>query len=792
MPIQPQPLKVILAAVQGAAIVTAMVVAIVTSCGRLYSQALPPADVLTQHNDNLRTGHYTTETLLTPAVVRSPKFLRLADFTLPDCITGSVNPNSAADQIYAQPLYVRSVQVRTGYVNVLFVATQHNCVFAFYADSGKVLWMRSLGPPVPVTSLKASFVLINPFLGITSTPAIDRTRNSLYVVSMTPNTPSVDVPAAFSHTLYDLDLFSGTIKNSKLIRSKDFAPIPGTGGGSLAGELPFDPFFQINRASLLLQNSMIYVAFGGSFERFPYHGWVFSYNVASLAPVSIYATNPDGTGAGIWQSGNGLAGDGSSIFVSTGQGGDETKGAYEGPLDSRGSSVIKLSANLKEMDWFLPFNQQCLDTCDLDLATAGPVLLPGLQRLLAGGKEGRIYLLDTNNLGHGPVPQDSQIQGCFKATEDQNPDHAATAHTRCESTLCVPGTWMGEANLYPHIHGSPVVWTEQLGSRYRVYVQGESDRLKAFRFDKGTFHDKSSRPLDCFPLPGNAAPFDQSDEIAPYDTMPGGILALSSNNQQVGTVILWVSIPIGGECGGTGDHPCSAEDGTHLVTGKLRAYNAENLRDLLWEQTLDSKHYVKFVPPTIAGGNVYMAGIGRVAVFGLGTPTSFTKVKIKIDTGHDNAREDSELWLKFAGTPAFCLKPSNNASPSAVCPTNGGSAPEWPNFSSSTQTFNLSAPTVLDTSTMTISLIEHNSNGETDDNWDIQGITVTGIDSLSKPTLLLDISNKPSGDNCIARLKGPPNPSSVSYVLSASNPTGRNLKNPTPTSGPTPPGSCPQ
>src|SRR5260370_4849697 len=111
------------------------------ACGLLYAQG----DVLTQHNDNQRTGHYTAETILTPALVKSPQFRRLPDITLLD----------PTDQIYAQPLYVQALQMPSvGTMNVLFVATEHNGVYAFDADlGGTPLWMRSLSPPAAVDSL---------------------------------------------------------------------------------------------------------------------------------------------------------------------------------------------------------------------------------------------------------------------------------------------------------------------------------------------------------------------------------------------------------------------------------------------------------------------------------------------------------------------------------------------------------------------------------------------------------------------------------------------------------------
>lgn len=180
-------------------------------------------------------------------------------------------------------------------------------------------------------------------------------------------------------------------------------------------------------------------------------------------------------------------------------------------------------------------------------------------------------------------------------------------------------------------------------------------------------------------------------------------------------------------------------------------------------------------------------------------PTAFTALGITIVTGNDDARSDTELTASLPGEPGICLKPSNNADADGVCP-NGGSSHDqngnqsWNNWKTSSQKFNLANPeTLAQLGTITINLIEHNSGFESDDNWDIQGIFVTGFDSSNNAFLLLSLSNprdSHNNDNCLARLRGSPNPSSVTYNLSSSNPSGSNLSNPT--FGPTPPGSCPQ
>jgi hypothetical protein len=174
----------------------------------------------------------------------------------------------------------------------------------------------------------------------------------------------------------------------------------------------------------------------------------------------------------------------------------------------------------------------------------------------------------------------------------------------------------------------------------------------------------------------------------------------------------------------------------------------------------------------------------------------FVAVRLVIITGGDDARSDTELTATIPGQPAMCLKPSNNAKPDSTC-ANGSSSHDqngnqsWNNGTTSNQIFRLPNPTpATQLTSLTITLIEHPSGFEGADNWDLQGITVAGYDANGNSTTLLQMSNPPNGNNCMARLKGPPNPSSVTYNLSVANPGGSNLSNPT--FGPTPPGSCPQ
>jgi len=196
----------------------------------------------------------------------------------------------------------------------------------------------------------------------------------------------------------------------------------------------------------------------------------------------------------------------------------------------------------------------------------------------------------------------------------------------------------------------------------------------------------------------------------------------------------------------------------------------------------------------------FNAVVGYDLVTGWGSPklglindltfgfTNVVSLGITVATGNDNARSDSEIWATVPGEPTLCLKPSNNANSDSVCP-NGGSAAdqngqqEWKNFTSSAQTFTLATPESLTAlSTMTVRLISHNNGGETDDNWDIQGITVFATDTTGGTTTLLNVSNPNNGSNCIVRLTG--KIGSFTFILNPGNPTGSNPG--------IPPGSCPQ
>jgi hypothetical protein len=154
-------------------------------------------------------------------------------------------------------------------------------------------------------------------------------------------------------------------------------------------------------------------------------------------------------------------------------------------------------------------------------------------------------------------------------------------------------------------------------------------------------------------------------------------------------------------------------------------------------------------------------------------PNDIVSLGVSITTGDDNARADSELWITVEGQGHQCLKPSNNANSDSVCP-NGGSArdqngrQEWQDGSTdpSPQNFSVGLPAPI-LSALDIQLISHDSWPESADNWDIQAITVTGTTRGGNTMTLFTQTNSmpPNSSNCIARLKGAPNATTVRIPL---------------------------
>ncbi len=587
-------------------------------------------NVLTHHQDARRSGTNLKETDLTVEKLKNNQFGKKC-FRL-------VNGN-----LYAQPLVVTQAEIAgsAGPRNVVIVATEHNSVYAFDADdtdqNSKTaqLWQTDqsvLGAPIPSTTLSEDLTKDDPGsampkgpgvcvdltteIGITSTPFILLTKADppkkglIFVVAK-----SLGKDHQYSFKIHVLQLADGKPAGQPVTIEGE---VPGSGLASKGGKLTFTPLIQHNRAALLIDGNTLYVAFCGHCDRRQFHGWLFAYDISDpTAPrkLDVFCTTPnikehpavDGEG-GIWMSGQGPASDGKgNIYLSTGN------GSYDGTTDF-GDSVIRFrleGGKIRLKDHFTPRNELELKDQDADLGSAGPSLLPDSNLLIAGGKEGRLYLIDIDKMGTSlqdfqatrmpaKKPKDQQVPP--KNPADKSPDLR-----------------------YWNIHGAPIAWNSQKG--FFVYVCGEEDPIKAYQLvpaagaggwrftftppapNPPTAFSDESAPYPGFPRPDSGSPSRREDVW-----MPGGILTLSANGDDPTSGILWVNMPLDGNAN------------QRVVHGVLRAFDAANFaarpgggvgvpKQLVQiYSTVDNNQpndslgmYAKYVPPTVANGKVYMA-----------------------------------------------------------------------------------------------------------------------------------------------------------------------------------------
>ena len=367
----------------------------------------------------------------------------------------------------------------------------------------------------------------------------------------------------FVQRLHALDLSSGAERaNSPVVIS---ATYPGTGDGSVNGVVSFDPIRQNQRPGLALVNGVVYIGWSSHCDNGPYHGWLIGYDQTSLQRVVVYNDTPNGSDGGIWMSGQAPAADASgNLYLCTGNGTVDTSG---GP--NRGESFLKLSRNgasLTIASWFTPYDYPNLEANDLDLGSGGLLLIPNTTLCFAGGKEGKVYLVDRDNMGgltHSTVTDNNVVQS-FYVTTDQ-------------------------------VHGGPVWWDGPVDSY--AYIWPASVFLQRSTFDHGAGK---------FTLPA----FAQSPTAAPGG-QPGGILALSAQGTNSGSAILWAS------------HQLAGDANQQVRPGILHAYDARDVGMELWNSDQAGArdavgNFAKFVPPTVANGKVYLATFSnRLNVYGL-------------------------------------------------------------------------------------------------------------------------------------------------------------------------------
>jgi hypothetical protein len=444
--------------------------------------------VLTQHNDNSRSGLNDNETALTTSNVNVRQFGEL--FTL-----------SVDDQIYAQPLVVGHVLIGDSYHNVVLLATVNNTVYAFDGDDGTLYWRQNftapgMRPPQHTDMTGAcsgSYTDFSGNIGIVGTPVIDATTQTMYFVARSTT------GTAFVQFLHAVNIVDGIEKAGS--PTKITATTAGNGDGSVNGTIAFDAQRQNQRQGLTLLNGVVYVSFSSHCDWGPYHGWILGYDASTMQQRIVYNDTPNGDAGGMWESGTGMAADAAgNLYVVTGNGAVGDAGDPTNPTN-RGSSALKLTPNgstLRVASYFTPYNYNFLNSQDLDYGGMGALLIPNSGLYLTGGKDGNLYLLNKDAMG-GYVASSNQVQQVVTL--------GSNANMHCQAA---------------YYKGS---------SKEFVYVWSENDPLRAIQFDR------ASSLLGSQIVANAAGPTGQS----------GAVLSVSSNGSQDGSGILWASYAYSGD-----------------------------------------------------------------------------------------------------------------------------------------------------------------------------------------------------------------------------------------------------
>ena len=517
------------------------------------------AGVFMQHNDIGRTGQNLNETALTQAVVSNT-----ATF-------GKKFSQPVDGFIFAQPLYVPNVTIGGAVHNVVYVATENASVYAFDADSNAgvnagPLWQASMidmahgGTPGEMTvdsNNDIGCTDLIPKVGITATPVIDPSTNTMYVEAK-----SKEANGTFIHRLHALDITTGSEKTGGPVVIS--ATVNGTGDG--AATVTFDALHHLARPGLLLLNGQVYLAYASHCDITPYHAWVFAYDATSLTQRSVINLTPNGGLGGVWMAGSGIAADAqANVYLATGNGTFDTTGT----VVDYGDSIVKLSlatGALKVTDYFTPFDQEGLFQADSDLGSGGVMLLPDQaganpHLLVEAGKEGTVYLVNRDQM------TTNNQHYCGNCMFD--PEIAQELMDSIGGMWSMPAYWNGN-----------------------VYVWGSGDYLRQYAIASGML------------------------EINPSATsgfgleFPGATPSISANGATNG--IVWA---IDATQYGQPDQPSpgpavlNAFDATNVGKQLYNSTLAANGRDT-------PGFAVKFTVPTIANGKVYIGTQTELDVYG--------------------------------------------------------------------------------------------------------------------------------------------------------------------------------
>ena len=536
-------------------------------------------------------------------------------------------------QVYAEPLVLTNVTILAGpntvgtpgtYNSVVFVATQHDSLYAIDAADGAILWQRTfldttnpndfLPGATSVTSVPSGDTNsgdINPEIGITGTPVIDPSTNIIYVLAKTKEI--VGGNAYYVQRLHAINVGDGTDAAASFVigtttnGNTNDTPVyvNGTGDGNVDGVVQFNALREANRPALSLVNGRVYAEWASHGDNGPYHGWVVAWDVTNLQTQGmvlsgVLCTDPNGGEGGIWGGGGGLTFDPDETFngqpafyFETGNG--DPRGG-DPPLDANGfpsddsyyESLVKVEADptttaanqnsngwgLKIVDYFTPYNVNALDDADEDFGSGSPLVLPdsaGIpghpHLIVAAGKEGTIYLLDRDNLGKFNANDDNVLNSVY------NPSTGITTP---------PVLINGSLSTPAYYHGT-LYWVAGYDSNAWSYVVAPNP---------------APNPPD---VP--VAALEPTSETANSDFgyLPGSVMISADGSEDPAGGIAWIM---------------------DTSNDELHAYSTLSLSTELWNSGPGSIAAVKFAVPTVANGQVFVGTQNSLQVFGLTGPST--------------------------------------------------------------------------------------------------------------------------------------------------------------------------
>ncbi|HZU35965.1 MAG TPA: fibronectin type III domain-containing protein, partial [Gemmataceae bacterium] len=633
---------------------------------QLEQRLLLATNITQYHVDYQSTGASLTETQLTSSNVNAASFGQLY--------------NTALDgQVYAEPLVLTNVTIAAGpntlgtpgtYDSVVFVATQHDSLYAINAANGTILWHRTFlditnpndyligatsvtSCPTGTEPLDGQAAIgssdIYPEVGITGTPVIDPSTNILYVLVKTreivpQNGTNVD---HYVQRLHAIKVGDGTDDvASYLVGDTTYGNtnntqiwVNGTGDGNVNGVVQFNALREANRPALSLVNGRVYVSWASHGDEGPYHGWVVTWDVTNLSTqgmvlAGVLCTDPNGGEGGIWGGGGGLTFDPSESFngqpafyFETGngipRGGNPTLDANGFPTDKDYyESVVKAEADpsttitnqnsngwgLKVSDYFTPYNVNALDDADEDFGSGSPLVLPD-----SAGIPNHPHLLVAAGKEGKIYLLDRDSLGKFSA----NSDNALNAVYNSSTGITTPPVLINGSLSTPAYYHGEIYWVSGYDSNAWSYVVAPNPAP-----------NPPSVPVAAVQPTSETASND-------FGYVPGSVMISANGSENPGGGIAWIM---------------------DRSNNELHAFSTLSLSTELWNSGSGSIATVKFAVPTVANGEVFVGTQNSLQVFGLtgpGTPAKAPNAPANLSAQALSGSAVELTWTDSTVSPNF-------------------------------------------------------------------------------------------------------------------------------------------